>query len=70
MAHAHDRNEKSRSRWGKKEHKAVKKAVLDSNVATGQSILRKQVTKTTLHAIEDVAFSFEDVKTPHIQGSK
>lgn len=56
MAHASDRSEKSRSRWVERsaeEHSALKNAVLEGEVEAGQAILRKHITKATLHVIED-----------------
>lgn len=65
MAHAKDRSERLRSRWVERsadEHSALKEAVLHGDVAAGQSILRKHITKATLHVIEDVNLQTESLQ--------
>ncbi|MEM1233552.1 MAG: FCD domain-containing protein [Pseudomonadota bacterium] len=62
MAHAEGLSEKSRMLWVEKsaaEHNALKDAVLAGDLEAGPRILRKHITKTTLHSIEDVGLYFE-----------
>lgn len=65
MAHAGVRSEQSRSRWVERsaeEHNALKEAVLTGNIEAGQAILRKHITKATLHVIEGVDFPIEGLQ--------
>jgi DNA-binding GntR family transcriptional regulator len=67
MAHAHDRSEKSRSRWVRKsadEHSALKEAVLAGDIDSGQDLLRKHIAKATLHVIEEGSITFEGLEKP------
>ncbi|MEL6677903.1 MAG: FCD domain-containing protein [Pseudomonadota bacterium] len=62
MAHAEGRSEPSRSMWVERsaeEHNALKEAVLAGDIAAGQGILRKHITKSALPVGLDGDLHFE-----------